>query len=162
MARANPEVDYVADLLRLRETYPKLSPSQRLNIIRQRLEDHHFGPNRLVTSVSAVEGLARSLVIRLGAKGKGQEALAKAYRRNEKSSAKNLVEQYLLKKAKVRPEEHFGEETWKLFCHAENFRNLVVHECTYLGIDKFPSLISACEEVLEGLVRMAKIRERRT
>lgn len=46
----------------------------------------------------------------------------------------------------------YGEETWQLFELAHRYRNLVVHECTYLGQDKYPVLIAASEQVLQGLV----------
>jgi len=61
MVWAARDIDYVAELLSVRSTYVGMSTRQRLSVIRQRLADHHFGANRLVTSVSAVEALARSL-----------------------------------------------------------------------------------------------------
>jgi hypothetical protein len=48
--------------------------------------------------------------------------------------------------------ERYGDETWQLFGLAHMYRNLVVHECTYLGQDKYPALIAASLRVLEGLV----------
>ena len=59
MVRLVPDIDYVERLEKLRDSYVTAYPRQRLSVIRQRLEDHHFGPNRLVTSVSAVEAYAR-------------------------------------------------------------------------------------------------------
>src|SRR5437773_12053896 len=70
MARAASGIDYLAELSRIRDAYISATPRQRLSIARQRLEDHHFGPNRLVTSVSAVEALSRCLLLHLGAKSK--------------------------------------------------------------------------------------------
>jgi hypothetical protein len=52
-------LDYEAELKQIREKYVCASPEMRLRIIRLRLEDHHFGPNRLVAAVSAVEAIAR-------------------------------------------------------------------------------------------------------
>jgi hypothetical protein len=49
MVRTASGVDYAADLTKIRESYISATPRQRLLIIRQRLEDHHFGLNRLVT-----------------------------------------------------------------------------------------------------------------
>jgi hypothetical protein len=70
MVRAAKDIDYSAELHTVRSVYVAMTPSQRLAIIRQRLVDHHFGPNRLVTSVSAVEALARSC---LGSRQSTQE-----------------------------------------------------------------------------------------
>lgn len=45
---------------------------------------------------------------------------------------------------------------------AVDYRNLLAHECTYLGLDKFPSLIDGCEEILEKLVELAGLVAKRT
>jgi hypothetical protein len=49
-----------------------------------------------------------------------------------------------------------------LFGYAVDYRNLLAHECTYLGLDKFPSLIEACEAVLEKLARLGGLNAKRT
>lgn len=159
MAKAAVGIDYVAELLELRATYPVLTPRQRLSIIRQRLRDHHFGPNRLVTAVSAVEALARSLAMHLKARTKSD--LARLYDSYKDRSPKTLVADYLKARGIPNLGTHFGEDTWRLFCYAVDYRNLLAHECTYLGLDKFPSLIAACEEVLEELVKQSQVRARR-
>lgn len=41
------------------------------------------------------------------------------------------------------------------FLLAVEFRNLVVHDATYLGGDKFPELIRACAEVLFALATLS-------
>jgi hypothetical protein len=56
----------------------------------------------------------------------------------------------------------FGEDTWKCFVYAVDYRNLLVHECTYLGLDVFPSLIEACEAVLNKLEKLAGSYAKRT
>lgn len=160
MAKAAAGIDYVAELLCLRTIYPSLTPRQRLSIIRQRLRNHDSGPNRLVTSVSAVEGLARSLVMHVKARDKAD--LKKLYNSYKDRSPKTLVADYLKAKGMKEPSTHFGADTWRLFCHAVDFRNLLAHECTYLGQDKYPSLIKACEEVLENLAKQERILERQT
>lgn len=63
MARSAHGIDYEAELAAIRATYVCATPRQRLHIIRQRLNDHHVGPNCLVTAVSAVEALARTLAL---------------------------------------------------------------------------------------------------
>lgn len=159
MARAAHGIDYVAELLKIRETYVTASPRQRLSIIRQRLEDHHFGPNRLVTSVSAVEALARTLITTHRAKSKIE--LKSLYPKFRDRSAKTLVAEYLRARGVADPVAFFEEDSWRLFCYAVEYRNLLTHECTYLGLDKFPSLIEACEAVLEKLVQLGGLRAKR-
>lgn len=159
MARAVPNIDYVAELLSIREGYVCATPRQRLSIIRQRLEDHHFGPNRLVTAVSAVEALARSLA--MNHKAKSKEGLKKLYAKYKDRAPKSLVIEYLSACGITDPYTFFGEDTWHLFGYAIDYRNLLAHECTYLGLDKFPSLIEACSDVLNSLAKLARIREKR-
>ena len=159
MARSVPYVDYVADLLQIRDSYVAATPRQRLSIVRQRLADHHFGPNRLVTAVSAVEALARCLMQHVGASSKAD--LRKAYPRYKDWSAKTLVREYLAGRGISDPAAFLEEDNWKLFGYAVDFRNVLVHECTYLGLDKFPSLIAACEAVLEKLVKVGNVPDRR-
>jgi hypothetical protein len=156
MVRATKDIDYTAELQTVRSIYVAMTPSQRLAIIRQRLVDHHFGPNRLVTSVSAVEALARSLVMNGQAKSKPE--LSALYPKYKNRSPKSLISEYLSLHGIADPEGHFAEDTWRLFGYAVDYRNMLAHECTYLGQDKFPSLIKACEEVLEALVKLGRVR----
>ena len=158
MARAANGVDYVAELLKIRDMYATATPRQRLSIIRQRLEDHHFGANRVVTSVSAVEALARCLVLHRHAKSKADKR--KFYAQFQGRKPKSLVEEYLKSRGVDDPTAFFGEDNWRLFRYAVDYRNLLTHECTYLGPDKFPSLIEACEAVLEKLAKFGGLSAR--
>ena len=151
-------VNYTNELLTIRGAYVSASPKQRLSIIRQRLEDHHFGPNRLVTVVSAVEALARSLAMNHCAASKAD--MKKLYAKYRNLHPKSLVLEYLRYCGITDPITFFAEDNWVLFEYAIEYRNMLAHECTYLGLDKFPSLIAACEEVLESLVKLGKIGEK--
>ena len=71
------EPDYIAELEQIRTAYVCSLPSQRLHIIAQRLENPAHGPNLLVTHVSAIEALARSLAMH--AKGQSKAQLKKLY-----------------------------------------------------------------------------------
>jgi hypothetical protein len=68
-----------------------------------------------------------------------------------KRGAESLIAEYLSGKTLGEPADHFGEQTWRLFCHAIEYRNLLAHECTYLGLDRSPALIDACRKVLQKL-----------
>jgi len=160
MARAAHGIDYVAELLDIRDKYITATPRQRFSIIRQRLEDHHFGANRVVTAVSAVEALARCLVLHRRAKSK--DGIRKIYPRYRSREPKTLIEEYLNLRGIGDPTVFFGEDNWRLFRYAVDYRNLLAHECTYLGQDKFPSLIDACEVVLEKLAALGGISGKRT
>jgi hypothetical protein len=160
VTRAVPGIDYVAELATIRANYVTATPRQRLAVIRQRLDDTHFGPNRLVTAVSAVEALARSLSMHAKAKSKAE--LSMLYPKYRDRSPKALVREYLELNGVGDPKAFFAEDTWLLFGYAVEYRNLLAHECTYLGLAKFPSLIDACSEVLARLAKLGRVREPRT
>lgn len=160
MTKAAIGVDYEAELLSIRENYVCATPHQRLSIIRQRLDDHHFGANRLVTAVSAVEALARALAMNHRCKSKTE--LSKLYPQYRNRHPKTLVKEHLSTKGISDPNAYFGEDTWRLFGYAIEYRNLLAHECTYLGLDKFPSLINACNEILDSLAKLGRVREKQT
>jgi hypothetical protein len=140
------------ELEQLRKTYATLRPAARLGVIRQRLAraEAEIGPTRLVTMVSAVEALARSLVVH--APGRPISSSHFRYQQVRQKAPLELVEKALRLYGADPAVKQYGEHTWKLFELAHRYRNLVVHECTYLGQDKYPTLIVASEQVLEGLI----------
>jgi hypothetical protein len=157
MAFAAHGIDYEAELATIRATYVCATPRQRLAIIRQRLSDHHFGPNRLVTAVSAVEAFARTLAMHANFGTKDE--LSGNYTKYSHRKPGVLIREYLAAKGIADAKAFFGEDTWQLFGYAVKYRNLLAHECTYLGMDKFPSLIDACEEILSVLAKLGCVRE---
>lgn len=140
------------ELEELRKTYATSRPAARLGVIRQRLAraQSESGPIRLVTVVSAVEALARSLVVH--APGRPASSSHFRYQQVRKKAALELVEEALRLYGAGTPVERYGDETWQLFELAQRYRDLVVHECTSLSQDKYAALMAACERVLEDLV----------
>jgi hypothetical protein len=140
------------ELEQLRSTYATSRPAARLGVIRQRLAraEADIGPTRLVTTVAAVEALARSLVVH--APGRPASSAHFRYRQVRTKAPLELVEEALRLYEAGSPVDRYGEETWQLFELADNYRNLVVHECTYPAPDKSPALVAAARRVLEGLV----------
>lgn len=157
MVFAAAGINYEAELAAIRSYYVSATPRQRLSVIRQRLEDHHFGPNRLVTAVSAVEGLARSLTMHAAARSKSE--IKTLYPKYSHRKPEGLVREYLEFKGITDPDTFFAEDTWRLFGYAVKYRNLLTHECTYLGLEKFPSLVKACDEILSALVKLGRVPE---
>ncbi len=47
--------------------------------------------------------------------------------------------------------------TGELLEYAVAYRNLIAHECTYVGDDKSPSMIQACKEILMQLASIAGV-----
>ena len=137
----------------LREIYVNSTPRQRLHVALQRIGNADHDPNLLVTRVSAVEAFARSLLVHHLASADA-DALS-FYGLFRHSGAPSLVEAYFQAKCASTPEALLGTDTWELFGHAVHYRNLLVHECTYLGQDKTPALIDACRIVLHKLAEVA-------
>lgn len=141
--------DYAAELTSLRHHYVEARPSQRLSIAWQRIRYTEHGPNVLVACVAAVEGFARSLAMHANASTK--EQLSLIYPQYQYMSAEELIVEYLAKAGLDEPSAFFGSETWQRFQFAVEFRNVMVHECTYLGQNRSPALIDACQSVLRKL-----------
>lgn len=155
MVRAKPSVNYKAGRVELRAIYVKSLPRQRLNVIRQRLSHLEIDATKLVTAISAVEALARSLVIH--STTRSDPEIDRIYSKVRNRTPEDLVQDVLRIFQKGVASTYFQEDTWMLFNEAVSFRNQVVHECTYIGQDKYPSLIAAALEVLEALEMMGKL-----
>ena len=158
MASANPSVDYKSELASIREMYVLGTPQVRLNVINNRLNEPEIGAVKLVTIVSCIEALVRSLVVHLKAQNKNE--IQHVYEKHRNQKPESLVEEYLKHNGCNDCSSFYQDDTWVLFQNAVKFRNLIVHECTYLGQDKYPSLISACGEVLDSLIKLGKLTAR--
>lgn len=150
------EPDFEAELQSLRDSYVGATPRQRLSIIRQRVRNPHAGPNQLVTHVSSVEALARTLVMHQYVKTKA--GVAAIYPRYRYRKPKTLIEEYLRMHSGEDPATTFGADTWRLFGYAVEYRNLLAHECTYLARYNYDPLIQACVSVLEKLRLLAGLK----
>jgi hypothetical protein len=124
----------------LQRLYAVATPAARLRAIKQRLASAHgeLGTTRLVTLVSAVEAMARSLVVHSA----GRPTV-------------ELVEEVLRLRGARPGAEHFDRDDWELFEVGTLYRDLIVHECTSIGPDRHPHLIAATEAVLRGMIELA-------
>ena len=146
-------IDLGQRLESLRKSYIRAYPKQRLHVAMQRIKNPDHDPNRLIAYVAAVEGLARSLCMYQHPKARTRvDELYPSYVRR---GAETLVGEYLASKNLGKPRALFGDETWELFEYAVQYRNLLAHECTYLGGDLSPKLIEACRVVLRTLAEHA-------
>ena len=141
--------DYAAVLTSLRSAYVEANPKQRLSIAKQRIRYPGHRPNLLVSHVAAVEGFARCLAMHV--RGSTQEELSAVYPEYRNKGPEELINEYLSNAQLGDPTAYFGSETWLMFGFAIKFRNLLVHECTYLADDLSAPLIDACRSVLGTL-----------
>ena len=144
----------------LQRAYAVATPAARLRVIKQRLASAHgeMGSTRLVTVVSAVEALARSLVVHSA--GRPTSTAEMRHRQFRNNGPVELVEEVLRLRGAPRGLQHFDREDWELFEVATRYRDLIVHECTYIGQDRHPHLIAATESVLRGLIELAGLEAR--
>ncbi|MDD2733124.1 MAG: hypothetical protein PHF56_04220 [Desulfuromonadaceae bacterium] len=145
-------MNFEAELKKLRTLYIEATPNQRLRVIQDRLKNLHQGPNLLVVYVSALEGFARCITMHQH--GSSKEELTAIYPRYRNMGLEELVTKYLQTKKELAPSSFFGPETWEMVKYSISFRNLLVHECTYLGQNKYPQLIHACEQALGLLAKL--------
>ena len=142
------------ELEQLRSSYVVMKPSARLAALRQRLAkaEAEGGATRLVAVVAAVEALARSLVVHAPQRSPATAPLR--YQQVRSTGALPLVAETLRIYGAPPASEFFGAEAWDRFELAQLYREVIVHECTVPGHDKYPLLIQATERVLEGLVEV--------
>lgn len=143
------------ELAQLQTAHAVSTPAARLRLIKQRLAcaAAEAGPSRLVITVAAVEALARSLVVH--SSGRPASTAAMRYTQFRHAGPVELVEEVLRLRGVPEAALHFTGDTWQLFELANQYRNLVVHECTTLGNDSYPPLISAAEQVFQNMVELA-------
>ena len=146
-------MDYKAHLEKLREYYFRAPPSARLNIANQRIQNPEHGPNILITHVSAIEGMLRSLV--MWAESGNNNPNAEIYKKYKFHGIESLYKRYCELKSCA---PITSELVFELVGYAVEYRNLLAHDCTYLGQDRFPQLIQACEEFLSALCKHAGIK----
>jgi len=119
----------------------------------------HWGPNLLVTVTSAVEAFARCLVVELLANSKHRLKHA-VYEEVKDGDAVELVAMYLSLRGMGSAPKVFGADRWRSFAQAaKKYRQLLLHECTYLNAGKLEELNKASKEVFEKLVELAGYKE---
>lgn len=148
-------MDYDAHLKGLKKSYYESYPRQRLSVARQRIENPYDGPNLLIIYVSAVEGFLRSLVI--WGETSGERPAEETYNKFKMSGVDKLYVEFL-KQNNLSSEKIISDEIYRLVKYAVEYRNLLAHECTYLGQDTFPDLIEACQQFLHCLSSHAGLK----
>lgn len=140
---------------KLREIYVDSTPRQRLKVALDRLSFPDHEPNLLITRVSSVEALARSLLVHhVASRG---EPISIVYERYRLINPEKLLENYLSATVKKSPCEYFGNECWKSFQDAVQYRHLLVHECTYIDPAVARPLIDSCRNILLEIAKLAQL-----
>jgi hypothetical protein len=148
------EWDLKKELEQLHRANAGASPVARLRAVNHRLAwaESASPPTRLVTTVSAVEALSRSLIVH--AAGRPASTAAMRYRQVLTAAPLELVQEVLRLYGTADASEQFGAETWATFGLAHDYRDLIVHECVRVEHALCNVLVAAAEQVLKGLVEV--------
>jgi len=148
MTKAEAEAYYGEHLERVRRTYVNSRPWQRAGIARQRMAVPTCTPNLLITSVSATEGLARSVLLRLMTpEGKSPEVV---YEKIRWWNPLRIIRK-IASLTSTSPGELLGQADWIQLEWAIKYRHLLVHEGTFLNQVDGHRLIAATQRVFSKL-----------
>ena len=139
--------EYEDHLKRLRQAYVDATLSQRIAIAQQRIDNLECGPNQLCNTLGALEAIARAILLDLKI-ANGQPQL-KAYAEIKMLNTTNLIKR-ICREKRISPRAMFGQE-WELIIYAEQYRNLLMHEGTYLRGSYSTRFIEACKRVIDKI-----------
>ena len=141
--------DYQTHIDGLRAVYAAARPWQRAEIARQRMADPMLDTNQLITCVSAVEALARSLAVE--ARVKGGEKPEDAYTALRFKNAEELLEQVVAPAHETTMGALVEHDNWTEFKWAVQYRNLLIHEGASLREGYTNRLLSATRSVFSAI-----------
>lgn len=147
-ANAPDDVYYESHLARLRKSYVSGTPAQRAGIARQRMDNPGVTANMLITCVSAVEGLSRSLVIE-GLVLDGMEH-RDAYDTTWRMSPPDMVSAIARSRGQ-NPETLVDADVCRLFVWGVKYRHLLIHEATFLNENDGSWLIDATRRLFNAI-----------
>ena len=137
----------------LRAMYVTGTLRQRYRIATSRIDNPHLGPSVLVNAVSALEGFARAVAVRKRAAA--GHTLQEAYATLRYEGPVELLRDHVCPAFGVDPATQFGVDAWSQIPEAVEFRNLLVHEATFLHGGTCKRLIAATRQCLDRLAQMA-------
>jgi len=135
----------------LRRLYIRATPRQRYKVAIERITNAASGPSLLVTVMSALEGFARCVAVR-GMMRDGH-TFDGAYGRLRNLGPVELIADYICAPSHIAPQELCGTLAWAQLPEAVSFRNLLVHEATYLHGGTCKRLTSAARHILDTLAK---------
>ena len=133
----------------LRRSYTRQTLHQRLKVIEDRLKSSRCGPNLLVANVSALEALARYVLV--NHRFQAEEAdLRKLYQEEKDTNAHDLLKK-LVRGRVVEIEPSQLDE----INVANKYRNFLIHECSFVRQDYSRRLIKAVKATIKSLKKFA-------
>lgn len=139
----------------LRALYLRGTLRQRYRIAAQRFDRASVGPSDLVNCVSALEGFARAVAMRRLTDAGNPLKEAHDYLRNV--GVVELITKHICPAYQVTPDAAFGTAIWKQIPEAIEYRNLLVHEATFLNGGTCKRLIKATLACFDALGNLAQV-----
>lgn len=144
---------YLSHVAELRDSYVNSTLSQRYGVALQRLDPAAL-PNQVVNEVLVLEAIARSVA--LEAYTLAGDSRSQAYAKVKKKSLVDLLE-IACEHAGVQPSWFNGQDWERLPC-AVAYRNLLVHEATFLDGGICREMIAVSRRTLDRLWLLAQSR----
>jgi hypothetical protein len=136
----------------LRELYVRGTLRQRYGIACQRIDHPELGPSVLVNAVSALEGFSRAVAVR--ALIETGTKLEEAYEYHRRASVVHLIARHICPILRTTPVKAFGAKAWGRIPLALEYRNLLIHEATFLNGGTCRQLIAATRHCLDRLATL--------
>jgi hypothetical protein len=150
------DVDMLEDQIpaaELRALYVSANLHQRYRVVLDRIQNPEHGPNQLVTAVAALEGFARAVAVKYLVSS--TVPLDVAYAQVRRLGPIELLVQHVLPALGTNAEAAFDSTQWQFLPQAIEFRNLLVHEATYLHGGTCATLIRATLHVFDRVADLS-------
>ena len=137
----------------LRDLYVAGTLKQRYRIACQRIDFPQLGPSVLVNAVSALEGFSRAIAVRVLVQA--GTSVQKAYQFHRSTGTIDLITKHICPWLRTTPTAAFGAKVWQQIPEAVEFRNLLIHEATFLNGGTCKRLIAASRHCLDTLAALS-------
>ena len=137
----------------LRELYVAGTLRQRYRIACQRIDFPDLGPSVLVNAVSAFEGFSRAIAVR--ALVQAGTPAREAYQFHRGTGTVDLITKHICPWFHTTPTAAFGARVWQQIPEAVEYRNLLIHDATFLNGGTCKRLIAASQHCLDRLAALS-------
>ena len=151
---------------KLRNNYIKSTPQQRLHIIKQLINNSSLDIHKFLIKAFGVEALARSILLQINIDNKIKEKKLilkkeidifkeKEYEKIKRTALDELIKEiYKIKKININ--SVFNQEILEILPLIREYRNLLVHESTFLRAGFTLRLIEFIDNIFKELTLLTK------
>lgn len=147
--------DYDEHIKITRDGYINATVKQRYKVIEGKLNNPLLKSSELVSIVSGIEGLSRSMLLEKLTNESGKSRIAEYTKTVRNMGPAELIREYIMPDS---CEDVFGEFEWKIFNSAISYRNLIVHEATTLRQSYSKQLLEISYHIYDKLIEYYNCR----